>query len=354
MAFNLNKRSITLNLENTQGRELFKRLVRRSDFIIESFSPGYLEALGIGYSALETINPGVIMVSITPFGQNGPYRDYKASDIVLWALGGHLYTAGDADRAPVGISEHTQSYLHAGAEAAAAASMALYSRRVTGEGQWVDISIQEVVAALNVPATAYWSQKKAFAAARGGLRFNMAGNYIKPKVMWQCKDGWISCSLSMGPLAVRTVYPLLDWMRAEGKINDLLNNLDWIPLSHDTINQELLDKIYEPITRFFESYTMAELLEGAINRGVMIYPICNVIDITNNHQLAFREFWTDIEHPEINTTIRYPGVFVKPSVTELRLTHRAPLIGEHNRDIYQGELGLSTSDLVALKEAGVI
>src|SRR3989338_8654583 len=116
-AFNTSKRGITLDIESAAGQATFKKLVETADFVIESFPPGYLDKLGLGYSALEKVNPGVIMVSITPFGQTGPYKDYKAPDIVAWAMGGVMYPWGDADRPPVHISHHSQAYLHAAGQA---------------------------------------------------------------------------------------------------------------------------------------------------------------------------------------------------------------------------------------------
>lgn len=352
-AFNLNKRGITLNIESADGREIFKRLVKSSDFVIESFPAGYIDTLGLRYPDLEKVNPGLIVVSITPFGQSGPYRDYKSSDIVAWALGGHLYQ-GNADRPPVGVSEHNQSYLHAGAEAAASAVMALYFRRLTGEGQQISVSIQECVAGLNVPGTAWWAQKKAFAAARGGARVNQAGNVIRSRPIWACKDGWVSCQLAGGPLAMRIVLPLLEWMDEEGMLDDFLKTFDWLEFSFDTTDQEEIDRLHEPIGRFLKSHTMAELLEGAIERGVMLYPVGNVADIAKNEQLANRDFWWRVEHPELGTTITYPGAFVKSSEASLGTTRRAPLIGEHNQEIYEQELGISKEDLTILSESRVI
>ena len=171
-AFNTSKRGITLDIETADGQEIFKRLVKSADFVIESFPPGYMDKLGLGYSALEKINPGIIMVSITPFGQTGPYKDYKAPDIVAWAMGGQMYPCGDADRPPVRISHHSQAYLHAAAEAAVGAMMALYYREMTGEGQQVDVSIQESVAQLTYGLHASWDMMKVI-QQRGGMRCSM-------------------------------------------------------------------------------------------------------------------------------------------------------------------------------------
>lgn len=352
-AFNTGKRSITLNINTVRGQEILKTLVETADFVIESFQLGYLDKFSLGYPDLEKVNPRIIMVSITPFGQTGPYKDYKASDIVLWALGGYLYRGGDVDRSPVGVSGNNQSYLHAGAEAAAAAVMALYFRRLTGEGQQINVSIQECVAGLNVPSTASWTQK-GVVPERGGLQINQAGNTIRRKSIWACKDGLVDCQLSAGPLALRVVTPLLEWMNEEGMLGDFLKEFDWVAWSFDTTCQEEIDRVNEPISRFLKTYTVAELLEGAIKRRVMLYPVSTVADIAKCKQLASRNFWSRVEHPELGTTITYPGAFIKSTEAPLRIPRRAPLIGEHNQEIYKQELGISKAELVALTEAGVI
>ncbi len=147
-AFNTSKRGITLDIEKPEGQEIFRKLIESTDVVVESFPPGYMDKLGFGYSELGKINPGLVMVSITPFGQTGPYRDYRTSDIVAWALGGYLYDFGDDDRPPIRISHHSHAYLHAASEAATGAVMALYYREITGEGQHVDVSIHGVCSPL--------------------------------------------------------------------------------------------------------------------------------------------------------------------------------------------------------------
>ena len=118
-AFNANKRGITLDIETADGKEIFNRLVKTADLVIESFDPGYMESLGLGYPDLEKINPLIILVSITPFGQSGPYVDqgYKVNDMIAWALGGTLYITGDPDRPPNQVT-FPQAYLHGGMEGA--------------------------------------------------------------------------------------------------------------------------------------------------------------------------------------------------------------------------------------------
>ncbi len=136
-AYNTNKRSITLNLEDNEGQQIFKDLVKTADFVTESFDPGYMAGLGLGYSDLEKINSRIIMVSITPFGQTGPYVEhkYRYNDMIVWALSGFMHPNGDPDRAPTQIT-FPQAYLHGGAEAATAAMAAHYARETFGEGLW--------------------------------------------------------------------------------------------------------------------------------------------------------------------------------------------------------------------------
>lgn len=140
----LNKRGITLNIETVDGRELFKRLVRTADFLIESYEPGYMESLDLGYEALEKVNPAIIMTSITHFGQRGPYAHYKASDLVGVSMGGLARLFGELNGPPTRISA-PQYYFLGAAQGAVGSMVAHYHRELTGEGQHVDVSCQQAV-----------------------------------------------------------------------------------------------------------------------------------------------------------------------------------------------------------------
>lgn len=350
-ALNTSKRGITLDIETADGQDIFKKLVKSADFIIESFSPGYLDRLGLGYSVLEKINPRIILVSISPFGQTGPYRDYKAPDIVAWALGGRMYPMGDADRPPVRISHHSQAYLHAGAEAAVGALLALAYRDMTGEGQQVDVSIQESVAQL-LWATCDWDAVKAI-PRRGQSRYSKRGVRLLPWV-WQCKDGlvvWLYWGGAQGP---RRSPPFVNFMDSEGMADDFLKGFDWARFQHDTATQEIADRLVKPAEKFFMKHTKKELLDGAVKFNAMIGPVATTTDILESAQLASRGFWQKVEHPELGTTIKYPGAFAHSTELPAEISLRAPLIGEHNEEIYVKELGLSKEELVILKEAKVI
>ena len=343
-AFNTSKRGITLDIETTTGKEIFKRLVKGTDFIIESFPPQYLDKLGLGYAALEKLNPGLIMVSITPFGQTGPYKDYQAADIVAWAMGGHLYVNGDPDRAPVRISHPCQAYLHAAAEGAVGAMIALHYREMTGIGQQVDISIQEAVVRVS-DTTISWDTNRAI-RQRGLVE---ARARITTK--WACKDGHVTFTYWSGPRAKRYNPPLIIWMEKEGVNVDFLKNINWETFDFREATQEIVDLIEKPTQEFFMKRTKAELLDGAVKNGVTLYPLATTADMVKNVQLIAREYWVKVVHPELGTAITYAGAFGKATETPIRISRRAPLIGEHNKEIIELELGHSDEELLSLRKA---
>lgn len=356
-AYNSNKRGITLDIEKADGKEIFKRLVKTADFVIESFPVGYLDKLGLGYSALEQINPGVILVSITPFGQTGPWKDYKTSDIVAWATGGEMAPFGEADRPPIRISHQSHAYLNAGADGAMGALMALYQRHATGAGQQVDVSIQEAVVQCLEHITSGWDLRKTFSKRGGGGSVDGAATGAVTTHLtrvWPCKDGHVSwfywAGISMSP---RTNGPMVKWLASEGMADDFLLNYDWTKFDMKT-SQEDIDRMEAPTAKFFMQHTKAELFEGALKWNVQVYPVSTPEDMLKNAQLAARGFWAEVEHPELGAAITYPRAFPYTAETPGEISRRAPLIGEHNAEIYTGEMGISAEQLLVLKQAGVI
>jgi len=349
-AMNTSKRGITLNIESVDGREIFKRLVKTADFVIESFPPGYLDKLGLGYFDLEKINPGVILVSIAPFGQTGPYRDWKTADIVAWAMGGNMAPWGEPDRPPLHFSYHSQAYLNAGNDGAQGALTALYQRWNTGKGQQVDVSIQEGVVQSTEHITANWDIRQAFQVRTGEIR---AGASHRARQIWPCKDGFVSWTHG-GKSVLNPSLPLIKWMEEEGYTNDFIKSFNWDRDDFMRISQAELDQIEEPTGRFFMAHTKAELLEGAVAHEALLYPVFTNADMLYDPQLAARKFWVEVEHPELGTTLTYPGAFANTSEAPPRIRRRAPLIGEHNKEIYEEEMGISREKLVILKQAGVI
>lgn len=346
-ALNTSKRGITLDLDKSEGQEIFRRLARTADFVIETFPPGYMTSRGLGYPDLEKLNPGIIMVSITPFGQDGPYRDFKASDLVLWATGAGpcMRSFGDADRPLFRISQHPQTYFHAGTEAVVGAMVALNHRGRSGEGQHVDVSIQECMSFFPVGD---WDLNRRH-RPRG-----LSMLPVKVRHIWPCKDGYVMWRYTGGPNAVRHSIPLVKWMAEEGMADEWLKDFDWQNFSHFNTPQEVIDRMEEQTIRFFMSHTKAEMMAGAIKHRIMLYPVAAANDIAESPQLAAREFWEEVEHPELGTTIRYPGRWANASETPPTISRRAPRVGEHNQEVYGQELGMSAESIAGLRQAGVI
>ncbi len=350
-AYNTSKRGITLNIETADGREIFKRLARTADFVIETFRPGYLDHLGLGYADLEKLNRKLILVSITPFGQSGPYKDWKTSELVAWAIGGNMAPWGDADRPPYHVSYHSQSFLCAGADGAMGAMLALIDRNNTGEGQQVDVSIQEAVLQNTEHITSAWDL--AHRIQRRGVEATGANVMARLTRLWPCKDGYVSWFFWGGVMSVRTNVPLVKWMESEGYADEYLLNFNWEKFGNQT-TQEEIDRIEAPTAKFFLAHTKKELFEGAVRTNTQVYPVNTPADIVGDEQLAARKFWVQLDHPELGTRITYPGPFAMTNEAQPCPTRRAPLIGEHNQEIYEGELGLSKEEIVALRQAGVI
>jgi crotonobetainyl-CoA:carnitine CoA-transferase CaiB-like acyl-CoA transferase len=352
-ALNLNKRGVTLNLEAEDGRSLLKRLVSNADFVIESLAPGYLSELGLSYQDLSQINPGIIMVSITPFGQTGPHKDWKMSDIVGMATGGFMALVGDDDRPPVRVS-FDQAYFHACAEGAVAALIALYGRHRDGKGQHIDVSIQASIVTTTISAVPYWDMSNTMLKRCGSYRVGLRGRNKKVPQQWPCKDGFVSYAIWGGMAGARTNQALVDWMKEEGMVTKTLKNMDWATFDLSNASDELMETIEEGIARFFLAHTKEDLYKGAIKRRIQLYPVYTIGDIVKDSHLKERGFWERVTHEELDAVITYPGAFAKSSEVEFGTVRRAPIIGEHNNEIYQFELGLSDLELQTLRQAGVI
>jgi benzylsuccinate CoA-transferase BbsE subunit len=351
-AYNMNKRGITLNIETAEGQELFNKLVQSADFVIESFPPGYMDGLGLGYSVLSEINPRIIMTSITPFGQQSPDKDFKTCDIVSMAMGGLMYTTGTPDRPPLRISL-PQAFVCAGAAAAMATMVAHYYRETVGEGQHVDVSIQAAVASTLSNFVPLWELNRINLHRLGSVLSGRTSG-TRQRTLWPCKDGYVIFYIMGGQIGEKTNKGIAEWMDSKGFAPDYMKQMDWGAFDMATTDQQLQDCLEAPVAQFFLKHTKAELLEGALKRGIMVFPVSNPKDVVENYQLQSRKFWLQVEHPEMNTTITYPGFFIRASDTPCRLQCRAPLVGEHNQEIYEKELGLSEKELVNLKRVKVV
>jgi crotonobetainyl-CoA:carnitine CoA-transferase CaiB-like acyl-CoA transferase len=350
-SYTANKRGITLNLASSDGRFLLKRLVQSAHFLIESFPPGHMERLELGYNTLAAINPALIVVSVTPFGQDGPYARYKASDLIGMGMAGFMYVTGDPDRPPVRVGA-PHFYLHGAAAGTTGAMIAHAQRVLTGRGQHVDVSCQEAVTRTLASAPQLFALEKTVIRRQGSYR--QTGGTTFMRITWPCKDGFVNFQLSGGAGAGRSVNNLIQWMEEEGLGDPFLTGVDWTTLGYGMITKELLERVVPPVERFLMSHTKAELFEGAVKRRILLFPVATVSDIVQNTQLQARGYFRQVAHPELGTPISYPGPFVRASATPIHLHRFAPTLGQHNAAIYCDDLGLTREELVRLHEAGVI
>jgi len=335
-AFNTSKRSITLDIESPEGREELKKLVETADFFIESFPPGYLDGLGLGYEALSNINPGLIVTSITPFGQTGPYRDMKASELTLWAMSGTLITCGYPDRAPVGPGT-PQAYLHGALHGAVGTALALHGRNLTSKGQHVDVSILEALLRLPVTGPQSWLHKR-FLSNRAGNRQGYPP-HLAPLLVWPCRGGEIMFNM-WGGVFGRLVQRLVDWMNESGRAGHL-KDVNWNKLDVMTLSPEDLAANEKAFLAFFAEHTKEELAEEAFKRLFPLAPVRNMAEVFADKQLRARDFLVEVENPALGGKVVYPGAPFKLSETPCTPPTAAPRIGEHNAEI-RAELAAAT------------
>lgn len=348
-ARNANKRSVTLDLQHRVGRRLFTRLVEKADFVIESFPPDHMKRLGLDYATLQALNLRIIMTSITPFGQEGPYRLYEGSDLVVAAMGGWVFVCGDADRPPVRFSID-QAYIQAGMQAAVGTLLAHCYRERTGIGQQVDVSAQEAIL-WTVPYPAYfWHAAEQLFSRNSFYQKRLNVTYRR---MYPCKDGYVSYMVGVGNVAGPMHERLVRIMDKEGKAG-VMKDKDFTSLGLDTVSQADLDRWEETLVQYFSTKTKSELQALAIENGLFVCPVNTLKESYEYPQLASRGYWKPVRHDELGVTLRYPGFLFIADGFSPGILRRAPLIGEHNKDIYIGELGFSEKDLAAWKKDGAI
>lgn len=355
-AFNTSKRGITLDITKPTGKELFLRLVKTTDVVVESFEPGYMASLGLGYDDLCQVKPDIIMTSITPFGQTGPYAHYKASDLTLQGLGGLQYLIGDDDRAPVRPGQDTIA-VQAGAEGAAGAAFALFHRGNTGEGQHVDVSMQLVSIWQLMNASPYPKLHGGDNQTRQG-RFSKYG-FARQRAVHQVKDGYLMALFLGGPAYVVSETALVRWIDEEGGAPQWIKEWPWATwdmakIMTDPEAQKDVDRVEGTFSSFLATKTKAELWERAFRDRILLAPSNNVKDVREQPQLNARGYFPQLEHPELGDSLTYVGHISRYNNARQGPRFRAPLIGEHNQEVYVKELGLSQQDTVALKQAGVI
>ncbi len=335
--YNTSKRGITLDLNQQAGQELAKQLAAKADVLVESAEPGTLARLGLGYDELKQLNPNLVLTSITPFGQTGPYQSYRSSDMVAEALGGMIWTNGFPDEPPL-HAMGLQAYHSASFFAAIGTLLALWTRDSLGEGQWVDVSMQEAVAGAVEHIAPFYHQGLGIESRRGSLHWS---RYFR---VARCRDGYVMhCSLG-------DWTSLVEWVKGDEKAQDL-EDACWEDLVY---RREHAEHLFDILDDWAKDYSVAELMEGAQLRRIPYAMVRPPEALVDDPQLNDRGFFSTIEHPELGRTVRYPGGPIHFTTTPWRIARRPPLLGEHNTEVYGNEFGIEADRLSALKQAGVI
>jgi crotonobetainyl-CoA:carnitine CoA-transferase CaiB-like acyl-CoA transferase len=353
LALNANKRGITLNLQDPAGRQLFLRLLAKADFVLESFSPGTLHRWRLGYPQLREQNPGLILVSITPYGQAGPYHTFQGSDLEIMALSGAMSLAGEKDGEPMRVSA-PQAAMWVGAEATMGALTALAYRSMSGQGQHVDVSAQVAVMAAIAHAPAFWDLNRINPERAGIYVTGRSLKGARMRVFWPCKDGWINFILYGGAAGRHANQQLVDWMDEKKMAPEWFKQTVWSKVDMTTIAQSEVDALELPIGQFLASLTKREFFEGAVQREILGYPVFTVEDIYADPQLSARQFWQEINDPQLGMSLKYPGGFALFNGQRPAIRRTAPCVGEHNREIFTEELGLTETEIEQLESSGVI
>jgi crotonobetainyl-CoA:carnitine CoA-transferase CaiB-like acyl-CoA transferase len=324
------KESVTLDLTVPSGRAILADLVARADVLVEDFPPGTLAGWGLGYEALHERAPGVIVCAITPFGQDGPNRDYLLTEIVAEALGGLMETIGLPEREPLKIGGSPALY-NAGGSAFTAIVAAIWQRDGTGEGQFIDVSIQETAAFTQIHSSIL-------------AAFHGESPIRRPNTMIAAKDGWVSLGLEMGVAA--DIWPQICDLIGRP---DLADDPRFATAAHRRENREALNEIMESWVRSQSKEEIYHRLQAM--RTIAGY-VATVEDLYANAQLQSRGFFTEVDHP-VAGPARYPGVPFRIGDAPA-IQGRAPLLGEQTESVYAGELGMAGQDIVRLRERGVL
>lgn len=343
--FNTSKRGITLDLDQPAGRDLFRQLAATADLVIEDATPGTMHARGLGYDVLAGLRPQLVMTSITPFGQTGPYSRYTADDLTLLALGGFLNMMGYPDAAPTQAAGN-QAYAMGNMFGAVGSMLALLDAQACGAGQHVDVSIQECVTmALENAVQFYELEQK--------LRTRFAGSQRQAGTgIFECKDGYVYV-FAGGMAAIRFWKNLVAWLKDEQvPAAQTLEAPQWADMAF--ISSEQAKLTFAGIfSGFAKSRTKEQLYREGQERRVPLCPVSTPADVAHSRQLAYRSFFTTMPHRPSARQVTMPGAPFRMSETPWRASRPAPQLGEHNREVY-AEIGVSAGALSALAAAGVV
>jgi len=339
--FHTNKRSIALNIETTSGREAFDSLLSAADVLVDTLRPSEAADLKLDSATLRQTHPALVHTTITGFGTAGPYVDYKATDIVAQAMGGLMALTGYPEDPPNQLGGE-QAYHVASLHAAVGTLMALLSRDLDGKGNDVQIALQDSISMATLQ-TANFNAYTWLGVLRHRTGLNHAfssqskqsGARSYPPTLYQCLDGWIAYAQHADPpLAWQHFVEWLSEFGAEQELGDpRFKELEY--------RRSMQWRIDEVLTEFAAQHKAQELYHSAQRYLLLCSPVQNVEDLTKDEQLRDREFFVDLEHPELDTTFSYPGAPYILSETPWQLRTRAPMIGEHTREVLGDWLGLS-------------
>jgi CoA:oxalate CoA-transferase len=334
---NTNKLGITLDVTTATGKGILKELIRQTDVFVEDNPPSVMEEQELTYKALEELNPRLVMTSITPFGQTGPYRDYKAYELNCHHAGGEGYLlplhSSEPDREPVKPGGIVGDSI-CGLTASVATLTAVYVMFATSIGQHVDMSKQDVMMSL--------VQNHVCIFANLEEVHNRVTKGFLMVLPMQCKDGYIMITI----VTEREWRSLIECM---GNPSWALDEkfLSWVN------RHWYADEINPRVQEWVRQFTKEELFHKLQAKGVAAVPVNTAEDLAKSAQLQERGFFAEINHPETGT-LRYPTVAYQFTETPWSAVRPAPLLGQHNELVYCERLGFSKQQLARLAEAGVI
>jgi len=327
---NSNKKGVTLNLKSTAGAKIFKELVKDADIVVENFRPGVMARLGLDYQTLRKINPRLVMTSISNFGQTGPYRDYKSAHLIAWGMSGARYSDGAPGVRPVQIGGWLTHYI-AGLFAVAGTTTALYQRNETGSGQHVDVSIMESTVLITCYPVVTYSY------------LGLVHNAISKERLgvFPCKDGYIGLNLfGRLNLEMMSAFFGMPEISEDPRLQDPL------------LMQEVIDEARERILPKVKEQKKMELFLSGVEWRIPFGLVPTTREVLDSPQHKARGFFEEVDHPVMGR-VTTPGAPFKMTETPWQLRSPAPLLGEHNGEVYC-TLGYSDEELTKLREQGII
>jgi crotonobetainyl-CoA:carnitine CoA-transferase CaiB-like acyl-CoA transferase len=334
LAFNVSKRSMCVDLGTPQGAGEFSALCRTADIVVTDFQRVSTKESDRLAAMASAANPAIVFAEIWPFGRGGRFENCPATDTTLQALGGHLFLNGDIDRPPVRIALPV-GLLQGGAEAASAALMAYYHRLRTGQGQRVDVSIQECIIWTLLNTTMAW-QILGLVEMRGGAVRRERANRFYTRLVWPCADGYVffgPVGGGGGAAREKSYAALVAWMAEEGITDELLTNREWNGAGQFNIPQADYDAVTEIISRFIAGKTSTELMRRAVRDRILLAPVSTVDHILQYGHLRQRGFYANVADERRGFAADYPSVWARLGETPLGGLAPAPLPGEHTDEI---------------------